>query len=97
MTDVLRTDGRPKLTIRPRTSWLPAHPRELWDFRELLRRFAARDITLRYRQTALGVTWVVLQPLLGAGILSFVFGTVAGLDSPDGIPYFVFSLAGMVA
>jgi lipopolysaccharide transport system permease protein len=75
---------------------LPPNPRELWEFRSLLGRFAARDITLRYRQTALGAIWVVLQPLLGAGILSFVFGSVAGLPSPAGIPYFVFSLVGMV-
>lgn len=88
---------RPRLLIKARRGWLPANPRELWEFRELLRRFAARDITLRYRQTALGVTWVVLQPLLGAGILAFVFGGVANLPGPEGIPYFVFSLAGMVA
>lgn len=87
---------RPTLTIRPRKSWIPDHPGELWSFRELARRFAARDVTLRYRQTALGVTWVILQPLIGAGILSFVFGSVAGLAGPPGIPYFVFSLAGMV-
>lgn len=88
---------RPTLVIRPRTAWLPANPRELWEFRELLVRFAARDVTLRYRQTALGVIWVILVPLLGAGILSFVFGGVADLPAPDGLPYFVFSLAGMVA
>ena len=88
---------KPVLTIRPRKGWMPSNPRELWEFRELLRRFAARDITLRYRQTALGVTWVVLQPLLAAGILSFVFGGVAKLPAPAGIPYFVFALAGMTA
>jgi lipopolysaccharide transport system permease protein len=82
--------------LRPKKSWLPANPDELWEFRSLLVRFAARDITLRYRQTALGVIWVVLQPLLGAGILSFVFGNVAGLPAPAGIPYFLFSLVGMV-
>jgi lipopolysaccharide transport system permease protein len=82
--------------LRPRRSWLPPHPRELWEFRGLLARFAARDVTLRYRQTALGATWVVLQPLLAAGILSFVFGSVAGLPAPAGIPYFLFSLVGMV-
>jgi lipopolysaccharide transport system permease protein len=59
-------------------------------------RFAARDITLRYRQTALGVVWVILQPLLTAGILSFVFGNVADLPAPAGIPYFLFTLVGMV-
>jgi lipopolysaccharide transport system permease protein len=59
-------------------------------------RFAARDITLRYRQTALGVAWVILQPLLAAGILSFVFGNVADLPAPYDIPYFLFTLVGMV-
>ena len=59
-------------------------------------RFAARDITLRYRQAVLGVVWVIVVPLLGAGILSFVFGGVASLKAPPGIPYFVFTLAGMV-
>jgi lipopolysaccharide transport system permease protein len=68
----------------------------LWEFRGLLLRFAARDITLRYRQTALGVAWVILQPLLAAGILSFVFGNVADLPAPAGIPYFLFTLVGMV-
>lgn len=90
------TSKRPLLVIRPRKGWLPVDPRQLWEFRGLLVRFAARDVTLRYRQTALGVTWVVLQPLLGAGILAFVFGNVANLPPPAGIPYFVFSLAGMV-
>ena len=88
---------KPLLTIKPRRSWLPTNPRELWSFRELMVRFAARDITLRYRQTLLGAIWVVLVPLLGAGVLSFVFGGVADLQGPPGIPYFVFTLAGMVA
>jgi lipopolysaccharide transport system permease protein len=87
----------PLLTIQAKSQWLPADPRELWAFRAVLTRFASRDIKLRYRQTALGVAWVVLQPLLGAGILSFVFGSVAGLDAPEGVPYFLFSLAGMIA
>ncbi len=88
---------KPWFVARPRKSWLPANPRDLWLFRGLLARFTARDLTLRYRQTVLGMSWVVLQPLLGAGVLSFVFGSVAGLKGPAGIPYFVFSFAGMVA
>ena len=90
-----RTIQDPRYVIRPPRSWLPANPRELWDFRGLLPRFAARDLTLRYRQTFLGMIWVVLQPLLGAGALSFVFGPVAGLKGPDGVPIFVLSLVGM--
>ena len=68
----------------------------MWQFRDLLARFARRDLTLRYRQTALGVIWVMLQPLLAAGALAFVFGSVAGLSS-DGVPYFAFAFAGMLA
>jgi lipopolysaccharide transport system permease protein len=56
---------------------------------------AMRDVKLRYKQTALGVIWVVLQPLLTAGILSFVFGTVAHMKSGN-IPYFIFSFAGLM-
>jgi len=50
---------------------------ELWRYRDLFWEMAMRDVRLRYRQTVLGVAWVVLQPLLGAGILSFVFGSIA--------------------
>jgi len=68
----------------------------LHEFRDLLRAFAARDITLRYRQTALGPIWVLLQPLLAAAIFSFVFGRVAKLPS-GAVPYVVFSFAGLLA
>jgi lipopolysaccharide transport system permease protein len=75
----------------PLPSW-----RELWEAREVFTRFGIRDLKLRYRQTALGVVWVILQPLLSAGIFSVVFGQIANLSS-DGVPYFVFSFAGMLA
>jgi len=65
------------------------------EYLDLLRAFALRDIRLRYRQTALGVGWVLLQPLLGAGIFAFLFGTVARLGS-GGTPYFIFSYAGLL-
>lgn len=74
---------------------LPAW-REMWEAREVFTRFGIRDLKLRYRQTALGVIWVILQPLLSAGIFSIVFGEIANLGS-DGVPYFVFSFAGMLA
>jgi lipopolysaccharide transport system permease protein len=67
---------------------------DLWRFRELLTALVLRDIKLRYRQTALGVTWVVLQPLLASGILAFVFGTVAGITRPGRTSVFIFVLAG---
>lgn len=70
--------------------------RELWDSREVALRFGQRDVILRYRQTAVGVVWVLLQPLVAAGIFSIIFGQVASLPS-DGVAYFLFSYAGMLA
>lgn len=67
---------------------------ETWQARDLLYTFADRDLRLRYRQTALGVVWVVLQPLIAAGIFSFVFGTVAHLSS-GGKPYLLFTFAAL--
>ncbi len=86
---------RPLLTIRPRSGWPPPNLRELWEFRDLFSRLTRREITLRYRQTALGVVWVLLQPLLAAGVFSFVFGQVADLPS-EGVPYFIFAYAGLL-
>lgn len=88
-------ERRPHLTIRPARGWVALNLRELWEFRDLLFALAARDVKLRYKQTALGVVWVVLQPLLTAGVLSFVFGNVVHMPS-DGIPYFIFSYAGLM-
>jgi lipopolysaccharide transport system permease protein len=70
--------------------------RQLWEAREVLYRFGARDVTLRYRQTLLGVVWVILQPLLTALIFAVVFGKVAKLPS-GGVPYVVFAFAGLLA
>ncbi len=85
----------PHIVIKPPSRWAPLNLREVWEFRDLLTRLTIRDLKLRYKQTALGVIWVVLQPLLAAGILSFVFGQVANLPS-DGVPYFVFAYVGMM-
>ena len=86
----------PVIVIRPRDGFGGIRFRELWDGRFLLLRLARRDLTLRYRQTALGVTWVVLQPLLAAGVLSFVFGRVANLSAGDNVNYFAKTLAAYV-
>lgn len=67
---------------------------ETWQARDLLYTFADRDIRLRYRQTALGVIWVVLQPLIAAGVFTFVFGKVAHMSSA-GKPYLLFTFAAL--
>jgi homopolymeric O-antigen transport system permease protein len=70
-------------------------PRELWRYRDLALQIAARDVTVRYRQTALGAAWAVLQPVGFMVIFSVVFGNLAGVSS-DGLPYPLFSLAALV-
>ncbi len=85
----------PFLKIRPSSGWAALRLVEIWQFRDLLLALAQRDIKLRYKQTFLGVAWVVLQPLLAAGIFSFVFGLLAKMPS-DGKNYFLFSYAGLL-
>ena len=83
----------PLRRIRSTTRRTPLDLAELWRYRDLWLTLALRDVKLRYRQTALGVAWVVLLPLLASGIFTLVFGVVAGLPS-DGSPYFLFVFAG---
>lgn len=68
----------------------------LWQFRDLLLALAWRDIRLRYSQTALGVSWVLLQPLLGSFIFTLVFSLIARVPSGN-IPYFFISYSGLVS
>jgi lipopolysaccharide transport system permease protein len=83
----------PLRRIRSSTRRTPLDLRELWRYRDLWLTLALRDVKLRYRQTALGVAWVVLLPLLASGIFTLVFNVVAKLPS-DGSPYFLFVFAG---
>jgi len=70
-------------------------PRELWRYRDLAYQIAARDVTVRYRQTALGAAWAILQPVGFMVVFTLFFGGVAGVSS-DGLPYALFSLAALV-
>jgi lipopolysaccharide transport system permease protein len=69
---------------------------QLWEAREVLYRFGARDVTLRYRQTLLGVVWVILQPLLLALVFTLVLERLAHLKSPPGVPYLLVAFVGLV-
>ena len=82
--------------IRPPGRWRGVGLKEIWGFRDLLLVFGIRDIKLRYRQTVLGVVWVVLQPLIAAAIFALIFGRVARLPS-EGVPYFLFAYASFLA
>lgn len=81
---------------RAPTGWFPRlDVSELWQFRELAVVLAQRDVKVRYKQTVLGLAWVVVQPVVAATIFTLVFGRLAGLPS-DGLPYAVFVYSGLV-
>jgi len=88
--------GDPPLTvIEPRSGWRLRGLGELWRFRELLLFLVWRDIKIRYKQTAIGAAWAVLQPVLVMAALAFALGRVAG--KPDAaVPYWLFVLTGLV-
>jgi lipopolysaccharide transport system permease protein len=70
-------------------------PRELWRYRDLGLQIAVRDVTIRYRQTAFGAAWAVLQPIAFMAVFTLIFGRAAGISS-DGLPYALFSLGALV-
>jgi lipopolysaccharide transport system permease protein len=81
--------------IEPPRGWLELHLREVWDYRELLYFFVWRDVKIRYKQTAIGVLWVILQPLMTMGVFTLFFGRLAKLPS-QGLPYPIFYFAALV-
>ena len=85
----------PLLTLRASRGWTALDLGEIWAFRDLLFSLAGRDLKLRYKQTALGVIWVVVQPLLTALIFLFVFRKVAHVNGIK-VPYFAFAFAGLL-
>src|SRR5258708_38548667 len=82
----------PLVTIQPNKAWSSVELRDLWAFRELLYFLTWRDVKVRYKQTALGVAWAILQPLLTMLIFTLFFGRLAGAPS-DNVPYPLFAYA----
>src|SRR3954469_17040912 len=85
----------PIVRIEPPGGWLNLRMAELWEYRELLYFFVWRDIKVRYKQTVIGVAWVILQPLMTMGVFTIFFGRLAKLPS-NGLPYPVFYFAALV-
>ncbi|HTQ96360.1 MAG TPA: ABC transporter permease [Candidatus Acidoferrum sp.] len=81
--------------IEPPSGWFDLRLKELWDYRELLYFFVWRDVKIRYKQTAIGVLWVILQPLLTMMVFTLFFGKLAKMPSM-GLPYPVFYFAAVV-
>jgi lipopolysaccharide transport system permease protein len=83
------------LRIEPPRGWFELRLREVWEYRELLYFFVWRDVKVRYKQTLVGVAWVILQPLLTMAVFTLFFGKLAKLPS-QGLPYPVFYFAALV-
>ena len=84
---------RPILRIRPTKGWAALNLRELWSYRDLLWILVERNIKVIYKQTALGIAWVALQPLIAAAVLAVIAGRVAKLPS-DETPHLLFVFCG---
>jgi len=81
--------------IRPSRGWVPLHLRDLWTYRELLFFLIWRDVKVRYKQTALGAGWAILQPFLLMVVFSVFFGRLLHVQSA-GVPYPVFAYTALV-
>jgi lipopolysaccharide transport system permease protein len=86
---------KPVVMIGPGRRWAGIDLRELWQYRDLFHFLMWRDVKVRYKQTFLGVTWAVLQPLLTMAIFTLLFGRLARVPS-DGQPYAIFVYAGLL-
>lgn len=85
----------PVTRIQASSGWSALNLKELWEFRELLYFLTWRDIKIRYKQTILGASWAILQPMFSMLVFSLFFGKLAKMPS-DGIPYPLFSYAALV-
>ena len=85
----------PVIRIEPSRGWVGLKLHELWEYRELLYFLVWRDIKVRYKQTALGAAWAIIQPFMTMVVFSLFFGRLAGVPS-DGLPYPLFSFAALV-
>ncbi len=74
--------GRRREYVRhPRTGWFDLALGELWDYRDLLGTLVWRNLAVRYKQSAIGIAWAILRPLMQMVVFSVVFGRMAGLPS----------------
>jgi lipopolysaccharide transport system permease protein len=87
-------ESRP-VSIEPPRRWEALNLRELWSYRELLYFLTWRDVKVRYKQTAIGAAWAVLQPLLTMLVFAVVFGALIRVPS-DGLPYPVFAYVALL-
>src|SRR6266436_7134455 len=92
----LPADDPPVLRIEPSKGWVSLKLHELWEYRELLYFLVWRDVKVRYKQTALGAAWAIIQPFFTMVVFSLFFGHLGKIPS-DGIPYPIFAFSALVS
>src|SRR2546427_5063983 len=85
----------PRVLIKPSQGWVPLNFKELWQYRGLLYFFVWRDIKVRYKQTALGAAWAIIQPFVTIVVFSVFFGWLIKVPS-DGLPYPIFAYCALL-
>jgi len=91
----MMTLPKKKVIIENQNDWFSMDWAELWEYRELLYALVTRELKIRYKQTAIGVSWVLLQPLITMAIFTVIFGYLAKIPS-DGVWYPVFALTALL-
>ena len=84
-----------KIVLLPSRGWNRLDLREIWDYRELLYFFVWRDLKVRYKQTAFGALWAIIQPFMLMVVFSLFLGRINGI-APAGVAYPLFAFAGLV-
>lgn len=91
----MNNDSLPEYVIEPQKRFVLFNLPQLWQHKELVIFLALRDLSVRYKQTAIGIVWAVIQPLFTMGVFSIFFGKLAKVGS-DGHPYPVFAFAALL-
>jgi lipopolysaccharide transport system permease protein len=94
-TTITHRSSEEILVLRPSRGWSALNLIDLWRYRELIYFLIWRDVKVRYKQTALGASWAIIQPFVTMVVFTILFGNLAKMPS-DGIPYPLFSYTGLL-
>ena len=89
-------DLTPVIRVQPTRGWVRLQFHELWHYRGLLYFLTWRDVKVKYKQTTLGISWAIIQPVLNTVIFTIVFGRFIGVRTPGNVAYEIFAFSSML-
>jgi lipopolysaccharide transport system permease protein len=89
-------ESAPVIRVQPTRGWVRLQFRELWQYRGLLYFLTWRDVKVKYKQTTLGISWAIIQPVLNTVIFTIVFGRFIGVRTPGNVAYEIFAFSSML-